>query len=131
MALQTGLQRLPAGAEAAGMTACLLPSSGADLRRLHAAPGGSGDDLSAAARRWLRRLPGGRRPLHLCRQHPRLANRIAWCWDDAEMTAQVLDDALADRRSDVALPGTAAARELARLRDYNEAQRSDWGGLGD
>jgi len=47
---------------------------------------------------WLLRLPEHIRPLALCEQFPRIANRIALCWDDPKLTAIVLQELLTDRR---------------------------------
>ncbi|MDO8419602.1 MAG: hypothetical protein Q7S90_06145, partial [Rubrivivax sp.] len=54
--------------------------------------------LDDTARHWLRRLPPRRRPRQLCLAHPRVANRIAWCWHDEALRVQVLEDLLHDRR---------------------------------
>lgn len=74
--------------------------------------------LAPATRAWLRRLPPRRRPLQLCERFARVANRIAWCWEDDELVAQVFDDLLVDRRGGRrGFPGPLL-RELQRLRDY-------------
>src|SRR4051812_22772886 len=67
----------------------------AQVRRPHRH---SDDALTGTARHWLRRLPPARKPLRLCERFPRVANRIAWCWPDAALCAQVFDDLLLDRR---------------------------------
>ena len=79
--------------------------------------------LSGTARQWLRRLPPRRRPVRLCMAHPRVANRIAWCWADSALTAQVLDDLLADRRGSRRGFAAPIVRELQRLREFNGQQR--------
>jgi len=79
--------------------------------------------LSGTARQWLRRLPARRRPLRLCVAHPRVANRIAWCWHDAPLSDQVLDDLLHDRRGGRRGFAPAIVRELQRLREFNDQQR--------
>jgi len=79
--------------------------------------------LTGTARRWLRQLPPRRRPLRLCADHPRLANRIAWCWSDPRLAEQVLDDLLVDRRGGRRGFAPAIVRELRRLREYNDQQR--------
>jgi hypothetical protein len=68
---------------------------GQPQRRL---PRASDEALSGTARRWLRQLPSRRRPLRLCQLYPRVANRLAWSWHDAELTTQTFDDLLQDRR---------------------------------
>lgn len=47
---------------------------------------------------WLRRIPSRLHPKHLCRYHPRLANRLVQCWGDRERLEQFMDDLLIDRR---------------------------------
>ena len=83
--------------------------------------------LTGTTRHWLRRLPVGRRPLRLCEQFPRVANRIAWHWRDPQAAAEVLDDLLIDRRGGRAGFPKPIVLELRRLRDFNErtGQRRD------
>ena len=87
------------------------------------APRGSDDALTGTTRAWLRRLPLGRRPLHLCERFPRVANRIAWCWHDSVLSQQLLDDLLTDRRGGRRGFCAAIHREMQRLREFNAAQR--------
>lgn len=82
--------------------------------------------LVGATRLWLRRLPPGRRPLRLCATHPRVANRLAWCWADPALSMQVLDDLLIDRRGGRTGFSEAIVAELRRLRQFN-AQRAERG----
>ena len=78
--------------------------------------------LAATTRVWLRRLPPGRRPLRLCERFARVANRIAWCWPDADLRQQVLEDLLVDRRGGrTGFPPPVVA-ELRRLRDFDQRQ---------
>jgi hypothetical protein len=79
--------------------------------------------LTGTARQWLRRLPSRRRPLRLCLAHPRVVNRIAWCWNDPVLSAQVLDDLLHDRRGGRRGFAPVITRELQRLRQFNDQQR--------
>lgn len=81
--------------------------------------------LTGTARLWLRKLPARRRPLRLCIDHPRVANRIAWCWHDLALSGQLLDDLLQDRRGGRRGFAAAINRELKRLRDFNDMQRVD------
>jgi hypothetical protein len=85
-------------------------------------PRGSDEALTGTTRGWLRRLPSGRRPLHLCERFPRVANRIAWCWADAALADQVLDDLLTDRRGGREGFPRAVVVELRRLRDFRAQQ---------
>lgn len=76
--------------------------------------------LTGTTRIWLRKLPPGRRPVHLCAQFPRLANLLAWHWRDPVLTHELLDDLLTDRRGGRAGFPRAIAFELRRLRDVTE-----------
>jgi hypothetical protein len=79
--------------------------------------------LSGTARVWLRKLPPRRRPMRLCEVYPRVANRIAWCWGDPALAAQVLEDLLTDSRGGRRGFPAPVVRELQRLREFNAAQR--------
>ncbi len=79
--------------------------------------------LNGTARLWLRKLPARRRPLRLCASYPRVANRIAWCWSDVELSSQLLEDLLIDRRGGRRGFGAAITRELQRLQEFNAVQR--------
>lgn len=80
--------------------------------------------LHDGARQWLRRLPPRQRPLRLAGEFPRVANRLAWCWHDALLTAHALDDLIVDRRGGRAGFPAAVAAELRRLREYHERSRA-------
>jgi hypothetical protein len=99
----------------------------APLRR---APRECDNALNGTARHWLRGLPPRRRPLRLCETYPRVANRIAWCWADAALTEQVLDDLLTDRRGGRRGFPAPIARELQRLRAFNTQHRAENGHEG-
>ncbi len=88
------------------------PGAACGRRRV---PRAVGVGLSADARSWLRQLPPSRRPMRLCAVRPQAVNRIAWCWGDAELAAQVLRDLLGERRGGRASLDTALVRELWRL----------------
>lgn len=79
--------------------------------------------LTGTTRRWLRQLPPRRRPVRLCELYPRVANRIAFAWADAQLSNQVLDDLLADRRGGRKGFAPPLVRELQRLREFNLQQR--------
>ena len=79
--------------------------------------------LNGTARLWLRKLPARRRPLRLCVAYPHVANRIAWCWHDIELSSQLLEDLLHDRRGGRRGFGAAIDRELKRLQEFNAQQR--------
>ena len=83
--------------------------------------------LTGTARQWLRRLPSRRRPHRLCEAFPRVANRLAWCWHDAALAAQALDDLLTDRRGGREGFPKPVVRELQRLKEFNDKQRTESG----
>lgn len=76
--------------------------------------------LTGTTRRWLLRLPAGRRPEHTCMQYPRVANQIAWAWPDRAATLALLDELLSDRRGGRAGFPRPVAQELRRLRELAE-----------
>jgi hypothetical protein len=80
----------------------------------------SDEALTGTTRGWLRKLPPGRRPVHLCEQFPRVANLLAWHWRDPVLTHELLDDLLSDRRGGRAGFPKLIAFELRRLRDVTE-----------
>lgn len=80
--------------------------------------------LSEIARRWLESLPADERPSALARQYPRIANRLALCWDDAALLAKVFDDLLVDRRGGRRGFPPAVRQELLRLRALDARQRA-------
>jgi hypothetical protein len=51
-----------------------------------------------------------------------VANRIAWCWADAALADQVLDDLLTDRRGGREGFPRAIVVELRRLREFRAQQ---------
>jgi hypothetical protein len=75
--------------------------------------------ITGTTRQWLRRLPSRRRPLRLCIDFPRVANRIAWCWHDGALSEQLLQDLLVDRRGGREGFPAPVVRELQRLREFN------------
>ncbi len=79
--------------------------------------------LNGTARIWLRKLPERRRPLRLCEHFPRVANRIAFCWPEAGMTRQILEDLLIDKRGNRRGFPSSVQRELRRLAEFNDQQR--------
>lgn len=81
--------------------------------------------LTGTTRNWLRQLPARQRPLRLCTEFPRVANRIAWCWRDSALSESVLGDLLVDRRGGRLGFPTVVVRELQRLQAFNLRQRVD------
>ena len=103
------------------------PARWALLRR---PPRACDEALTGTARAWLRRLPARRRPLRLCELHPRVANRIAWCWHDPALAEQALDDLLTDRRGGRRGFPAPVQRELQRLREFNDHHRVESAPMG-
>jgi hypothetical protein len=81
--------------------------------------------INGTTRHWLQKLPARRRPLRLCMAYPRVANRIAWVWADAQVSAQVLTDLLEDRRGGRQGFAPSITRELRRLQEFNAQQRRE------
>lgn len=109
--------------------------AGADTERAHWArtrrePRDCDHAVSGTTRRWLRDLPARRRPLRLCELHPRVANRMAWCWHDPAIADSVLQDLLEDRRGGRQGFPPSIVRELQRLREFNAQQRVELGPEG-
>jgi len=62
-------------------------------------PGSPADaGLSRLAQAWMERLPGPTQPVQLCHLYPRIANRLALCWPDRVLTAQVFDTLFSTKR---------------------------------
>ncbi len=87
--------------------------------------------LSGTARRWLRGLPRGVWPLHLCERHPRLANRVAFGWQDRQRTGALLDDLLHDRRGGRHGFAPEVVLELQRLRQHLQAPEAAGAGVAE
>lgn len=83
--------------------------SGADVARqqsereqgmqlLRAAPNPRDRSLSSLAAAWRDRFPSAQRPTALCERYPRVANRLALCWDDPLLTTLLFKDLFDDYR---------------------------------
>jgi hypothetical protein len=79
--------------------------------------------LSSMARDWLETLPGPMRPAELCAAYPRVANRLALCWNDPALTERLLDDLLIGRRGKRKGFPRPVAEELLRLRRFHDHYR--------
>ena len=80
------------------------------------------DVLSEIAHSWARSFPLQSRPLELCNLYPRVANRIAECWEDFALTEAVLDDLLVDHRGGRKGFPAQIAIELLRLQALHEGR---------
>ena len=72
--------------------------------------------LSALAQAWIGALTESERPAALATQYPRIANRLALCWDDSDLLDRVFDDLLVDRRGGRRGFPPDVQAELLRLR---------------
>jgi len=71
----------------------------ADAMRLLRSGGNPGDStLSKLAEAWCERLSPRLQTRTLCERYPRVANRIALCWSDPDLTQALLEQLLRDRR---------------------------------
>lgn len=75
--------------------------------------------LSPTALAWLKTLPDPVRPADLATCHPRVANRIALCWSDPELTGRLFDELLLDKRGKRRGFAPAVAADLMRLRVHH------------
>ncbi len=74
------------------------PQRESSERLLRAPPNPRDAKLSTLGTAWLDRLPYSLKPVSLAHRYPRIANRLALCWDDRVLTAKVLRELLEDRR---------------------------------
>lgn len=91
-------------------------------------PGGDGADtataerLSSLGQRWVKALPVAVRPLELCNRFPRIANRLALCWNYVDLVESVFNELLVDHRGGREGFPRPIANELLRLHAYHEAR---------
>jgi hypothetical protein len=76
--------------------------------------------LTDSASRWAESLPGRLQPVALCRDYPRVANRIALCWDDPVLADSVFTDLLVDSRGGRKGFPNAVMADLLRLHGLHE-----------
>lgn len=82
--------------------------------------GSQSEVLTEHAHAWVRKFPLQSRPLELCNVYPRVANRIAECWEDLAVTEVVLDDLLVDHRGGRKGFPAQIGIELLRLQSVHE-----------
>lgn len=73
--------------------------------------------LSGVAQRWLESLPPSVRPAALCAQYPRLANRLALCWNDPLLAERLFDELMISKRARRRGFPAEVGAELLRLRE--------------
>jgi hypothetical protein len=76
--------------------------------------------LTSSASRWAESLPGRLQPVALCRDYPRVANRLALCWDDPVLADSVFTDLLVDTRGGRKGFPNAVMSDLLRLHGLHE-----------
>ncbi len=67
---------------------------------------------------WMMSLPENLRPLHLARQYPRIANKIAEAWQRPVVCDKVFEDLMLDHRGTRQGFPHDIAKEIADLRGY-------------
>lgn len=67
---------------------------------------------------WAASLPAHVRPLNLLSSYPRVANRLALCWNDPVLTDRLFGDLLMDKRVGRQGFPIPVAMELKRLNDH-------------
>lgn len=91
-----------------------------DWSRLRAPPKDRDRVLLSDTHLWLRRIPTPLHPKHLCRYHPRIANRLAQAWDDPVATDRLFDDLLVDRRGKRKGFPERILMEIRRLQQFHD-----------
>jgi hypothetical protein len=88
------------------------------LQRAHRAPPNPRDaNLSALAAAWCVQFDPDMRPVTLCRRYPRVANRLALCWEDGALTGRIFQELMVDRRGNRRGFPPEVQRELHALRE--------------
>lgn len=77
--------------------------------------------LTAYTEAWLDRLPPSIRPFELARGYPRIANRLAECWGDADACLDLLNELLVDHRGTRRGFPANVALQIVALRDHRAA----------
>jgi hypothetical protein len=86
----------------------------------HRAPIGERDRvLLHATHVWLRRIPSGVHPKHLCRDHPHIANRFAQCWGDSAQVEQLVRELTSDQRGQRRGFSQRVVMEIERLKFFH------------
>jgi hypothetical protein len=91
-------------------------------RASDAAASAAADRLSPLSQRWVKSLPAAVRPLELCNRFPRVANRLALCWNYVDLVESVFNELLVDHRGGREGFPTPVANELLRLHAFHEAR---------
>jgi hypothetical protein len=105
------------------------PTTESGWQRLREHPRPYDQALSQLAMTWCDSLPQRHRPTQLCALFPRVANRLALCWNDASLVSRVLDDLVLDRRRNRAGFPPEVSQELIRLRLLRPSRHGDNSGF--
>ena len=81
-------------------------------------------ELSPLAEKWVLQVPSPIRPVQLCEHYPRIVNRIALCWPDRVLTAQVFETLFSLKRGGRRGFPKAIVEELTALRKHSAATRA-------
>jgi hypothetical protein len=113
-----GATTAPQGSEARSQAPRPGWSSPNDFWKLVRSPANPRDSrLSDLAFAWMKNLPEPLQPLSLCRQYPRIANRLALCWEDPVLTTRVFTQLMDQQRPNRRGFPAEVQRELQALRD--------------
>ena len=104
-----------------------VPTTEAGWQRLREQPRAQDLVLSPQAQTWCAALHPRHRPTQLCALFPRVANRLALCWNDAALAARVLDDLVVDKRRNRVGFSPDVSQELIRLRLLRPSQAGNSG----
>ena len=96
-----------------------------DWSTQRSSPRPSDGKLTALAIAWSLQLPKDIHPDELIRQYPRIANRLALCWNDELLTGRLLDSYIKDRRGKRKGFPKPVTEELLRLRRLFPAEKVD------
>lgn len=107
------------------------PTTESGWQRLRTQPRPCDQALSPLATAWCNSLHPRHRPTQLCALFPRLANRLALCWDDAALASRVLDDLVLDKRRHRAGFPPEVSQELIRLRLLRPSRSGNSTGTSD
>ena len=92
------------------------PTTEAGWQRLREQPRPQDLVLSPRATTWCESLHQRNQPTQLCALFPRVANRLALCWNDSALASRVLDDLVVDKRRNRAGFPPEVSQELIQLR---------------
>ena len=108
--------RTPLNADASASTSTSTSKSEAALVAQRSPSNERQMTLSMLVAGWVDSLTPESRPHGLCTQFPRIANRLALCWADPDLSKRLLDDLFTDKRGTRRGFPPEVLKELTRLR---------------